>query len=121
MGIGRDSGNKNKLADDIGLPMTVCHYPSGASKWNPIEPRLFSQISRNWADHPGRTLTVMLNFRRGTTTSKGLKVDAQLDTATYATGLQVSNPKMKSLNLHRRRSCPDLSDTIKARKSGNNF
>ena len=75
-----------RLADEIGLPITVCHYPCGASKWNPIEHRLFSQISRNWAGYPWRTLTVMLNFLRGTTTSKGSTVDAELDTATYAKG-----------------------------------
>lgn len=110
-----------QLADEIGLPITVCHYPSGASKWNPIEHRLFSQISRNWAGHPLRTLTVMLHFLRGTTTSTGLTVDAELDTATYTKGIKVSDPEMKSLNLHRRRICPDLSYTIKPRKSGNSF
>jgi len=110
-----------QLTDDLGLPITVCHYPSGASKWNPIEHRLFSQISRNWAGYPLRTLTVMLNLLRGTTTSKGLKVEAQLDTATYVTGLKVSNNQMKSLNLHRRRVCPDLSYTIRPRKSGSSF
>lgn len=110
-----------QLADDMGLPITVCHYPSGASKWNPIEHRLFSQISRNWAGHPLRTLTVMLNFLRGTTTSTGLEVEAELDTATYTKGIKVSDKKMKSLNLHRRRICPDLSYTIKPRKSGNSF
>ena len=110
-----------RLVDEIGFPITVCHYPSGASKWTPIEHRLFSQISRNWAGHPLRTLTIMLNFLRGTTTTKGLKVDAGLDTATYEKGIKVSDKEMKSLNLHRRRICPDLSYTIKPRKSGSNF
>ena len=110
-----------QLADEIGFPITVCHYPSGASKWNPIEHRRFSQISRNWAGYPWRTLTVMLNLLRGTTTSKGLTVEAELDTATYAKGIKVSNKQMKSLNLHRRRVCPDLSYTIRPRKSGNSF
>ena len=113
-----------KLADDMALPITVCHSPSGASnasKWNPIEHRRFSQISRNWAGYPWRTLTVMLNLLRGTTTSKGLTVEAELDTATYAKGIKVSNKQMKSLNLHRRRVCPDLSYTIRPRKSGNSF
>ncbi|MDY6992538.1 MAG: hypothetical protein SVR94_08020 [Pseudomonadota bacterium] len=95
--------------------------PLGAAKWNPIEHRLLSQMSRNGAGHPLRTLTVMLNFLQGTTTSKGLKVDAQLDTATYAKGIKVSDKEMKSLTLHSRRLCPELSDTIKPRKSGNNF
>jgi hypothetical protein len=110
-----------QLADDMGFPLTVCHYPSGASKWNPIEHRLFSQISRNWAGYPLRTLTIMLNLLRGTTTSKGLTVEAQLDTATYAKGLKVSNHQMKSFNLHRRRVCSDLSYTIRPRKSGSSF
>lgn len=110
-----------KLADEIDLPITVCHYPSGASKWNPIEHRLFSQISRNWAGYPLRTIAVMLNFLRGTTTSKGLTVEAELDTAAYAKGIKVSDKEMKSLNLRRRRICPDLGYTIKPRKSGNSF
>lgn len=110
-----------KLVDEIELPITVCHYPSGASKWNPIEHRLFSQISRNWAGYPLRTLTIMLNFIRGTTTSTGLQVDAELDTAVYTKGIKVSDKEMKSLNLHRRRVCPNLSYTIKNRKSGSNF
>jgi hypothetical protein len=63
----------------------------------------------------------MLNFLRGTTTSTGLKVEAELDTTTYAKGIKVSNQEMKSLNLHCRRICPDLSYTIKPRKSGNSF
>jgi hypothetical protein len=110
-----------KLVDEIGFPITVCHYPSGASKFNPIEHRLFSQISRNWAGQPLRTLTIRLNFLRGTTTTKALKVDAELDTSTYEKGIQVSDKEMKSLNLHRRRICPDLSYTIKPRKSGSRF
>ena len=110
-----------KFSDNIGLPITVCHYPSGASKWNPIEHRLFSQLSRNWAAYPLRTLTIMLNFIRGTTTAKGLKVDAELDTATYEKGIKISDKEIKSLNLHRRRICPDLCYTIKPRKSGSYF
>jgi hypothetical protein len=109
------------LADKISLPITVCHYPSGASKWNPIEHRLFSQISRNWAGHPLHTLAVMLGFIRGTTTTKNLKVDAELDTVVYEKGIKVSDKEMSSLNLHRRRVCPDLSYTIRPRKSGSYF
>jgi hypothetical protein len=63
----------------------------------------------------------MLNFLRGTTILKGLTIDAELDTATYAKGIKVSNPEMKSLNLQRRRIYPDLSSTIKPRKSGSSF
>lgn len=110
-----------QLADEMALPITVCHYPPGASKWNPIEHRLFSQISRNWAGYPLRTLAIMLGFLRGTTTTTGLKVDAELDTASYAKGIKISNKEMKSLNLQPRQVCPDLGYTIKPRKSGSCF
>lgn len=110
-----------KLADEIALSITVCHYPSGASKWNPIEHRLFSQISRNWAGYPLRNLAVMLGFLRGTTTTKGLKVDAELDTASYEKGIKISDKEMRSLSIQRRRFCPDLSYTIKPRKSVSNY
>jgi len=65
-------------ANEIGLVITVCHYPTGASKWNPIEHQLFSQISRNWVGTPLKTLDTMLAFIRGTITTKGLKVEAGL-------------------------------------------
>ena len=68
-----------RWANEDGLDITVCHYPRGASKWNPIEHRLFSPISRNWAGHPLRSLDVMLGFIRGVTTNGGLKVGAVLD------------------------------------------
>ena len=99
-----------KFADDTGLSITVCHYPSGASKWNPIEHRVFSQISRNWAGHPLRTLRRILGFIRGTATETGLTVDAEVDPATYHKGIQVSDAEMRSLNITRRRLCPDLSN-----------
>ena len=110
-----------KLADEIALPITVCHYPSAASKWNPIEHRLFSQISRNWAGYPLRSLTIMLGLLRGTQSTTGLTVDAELDNASYTKGIHVSDQNIKSLNIQRRRFCPDLSYTIKPIKSGNNF
>ena len=110
-----------QLADEMALPITVCHYPPGASKWNPIEHRLFSQISRNWAGYPLRTLAIILGFLRGTTTTTGLKVDAELDTASYAKGIKISNKEMKSLNLQPRQVGPDLGYTIKPRTSGSCF
>ncbi len=72
-----------KLADETGLTITVCHYPSGASKWNPIEHRVFSQISRNWAGYPLRSLRRIVGFIRGTTTKTGLSVDGEVDPRTY--------------------------------------
>lgn len=109
-----------QLADDTGLAITVCHYPTGASKWNPIEHRLFSQISRNWAGHPLRSLKVMLGFIRGTTTTQGLTVDAELDTTLYEKGLKVTDQEIEALHIRRRQLCPNLNYTIRPRISGIN-
>jgi len=65
-----------QICDRFGIAVTVCHYPTGCSKWNPIEHRLFSQVSRNWAGVPLRTWETVLAFIRGTTTTTGLVVQA---------------------------------------------
>ena len=77
-----------------GSCVTVSHYPSGASKWNPIEHRLFSQISRNWAAEPLDSYEKALKFIRTTTTTTGLKVTAHLDTTFYPTGVKVSKREL---------------------------
>lgn len=94
------------LADSLGLEVMVCHYPSGASKWNPIEHNLFSYISLNWAGEPLRSLSTMLNYLRGTKTDTGLKVEATLTQKQYEVGLKVKDQEMKKLNFERRRICP---------------
>ena len=106
------------LAHDTNLNITVCHDPSGGSKWNPIAHRLLSQIRRNWVGHPLHSLDIMLAFIRGTTTTKGLKVKAILDTTVYAKGIKVSTREMATLNSRRRQLCPNLNDTIRPSKSG---
>lgn len=105
-------------ADRTGLKITVCHYPTGASKWNPIEHRLFSQISRNWAGTPLRSIPKMLGLIRGTRTTKGLTVDAQWDDTEYPKGIKVTDQEMRSLNLTRRKLCPNLNYTVNPRTSG---
>lgn len=107
-----------KLADETGLMITVCHYPSGASKWNPIEHRLFSQISRNWSGYPLRSLRRILGFIRGTTTETGLTVDSKVDPRTYEKGIKISDSQMRSLKITRRRFCSNLNYTIRPRESG---
>lgn len=109
-----------RLADNTNLSITVCHYPSGASKWNPIEHRLFSQISRNWAGYPLRSLDLMLALIRGTTTCKKLSIDAVLDSKSYEKGITVTNQEMAVLNLRHRRLCSNLNYTISPKKSGGN-
>lgn len=104
-----------QLADALGLEVTVCHYPRGASKWNPIEHRLFGPISINWAGKPLRSLETMLAYIGGTATETGLKVKAFLLEGTYEKGIKVSDQQMRLLNLVRHETCPSWNYTIKPR------
>lgn len=106
---------QEKLADRLGIAVMVCHYPTGHSKWNPIEHRLFSYISINWAGKPLRSFETMLGYIRGTTTEAGLRVKAFLVDRVYEKGLKVSQQEMKNLNLQRRRICPTWNYVIKPR------
>ena len=90
---------QTQLADCLGITVTVCHYPTGCSKYNPIEHKLFSFISNNWAGKPLRTFETVLNYLRGTATTTGLKVKAYLNEKIYEKGLKVTNAEMKSLNV----------------------
>jgi transposase len=103
------------LCDGMGLTVTVCHYPTGCSKWNPVERRLFSYISINWAGKPPKSLDVMLSYIRGTTTITGLKVAACLDEGTYPKGQKVSREEMDRLNLKRHDLCPRWNYTLSPR------
>jgi transposase len=106
---------QEKLCDDLGLTVTVCHYPPGCSKWNPIEHRLFSQISTNWAGQPLRSLEIMLGYIRGTTTRTGLAVTAQLDGATYRKGQQVTAEEVSRLRVKNHDTCSDWNYTLSPR------
>jgi len=102
-----------QFANKSGVAVTVCHYPTGASKWNPVEHRLLSQISINWAGKPLRSLHTMLGYIRGTVTQTGLRVRAWLNTKIYPREVKVSDAQMKSLNLKRLPTCPNWSYTIR--------
>lgn len=104
---------QEKLADQLGVEVMVCHYPTGASKWNPIEHRLFSYISLNWAGQPLRTFETMLRYIQGTTTEAGLKVKACLLDREYDKGIKVSAREMDAVNLERRKICPNWNYVIK--------
>ena len=95
-----------QLANQFGLEVMICHYPTGNSKYNPIEYRLFSQISINWAGQPLRSLQTMLNFIQGTTTTTGLKVRAFLVDLLFEKGRKVSKAARQAINLGRRPICP---------------
>ena len=98
--------------------MTVCHYPTGCSKWNPIEHRLFGPISLNWAGKPLRTFETMLAYLRGTTTSTGLTVQAARLDGDFPTGEHVPDATMARLNITRHDTCPTWNYTIQPRTAG---
>ncbi len=103
------------FADESELEITVCHYPPGTSKWNPIEHRLFSQITTTWRGYVLSTLSILLGFIRHTTTTTGLKVTATCFDNTYETGLKVSNAEFKTIQLTRHDVCPQWNYTIRPR------
>jgi transposase len=88
-----------KLADETGLAIAVCHLPPGTSKWNKIEHRLFSYISQNWRGKPLISHEVIVNLIAATTTQTGLKVRCQLDTQSYAKGTVISDDELAQVNL----------------------
>ena len=108
---------QEKLADGLGLTVTVCHYPPGTSKWNPIEHRLFSEMSKTWAGCPLRSFDRMLDLIGQTTTTTGLSVQAHLVTAEYPTGLKVPDADMATLNIQPHAVCPQWNYTIRPRLS----
>ncbi len=90
---------QKRIANEYGLEISVCHYPTGASKWNPIEHRMFSEISKNWAGHPLESFEVLLNFVRNTRTETGLRIEAHFDEREYEKGLKVSDKEFKQLKI----------------------
>jgi hypothetical protein len=102
-----------KFADQAGLNVSVCHFPPGTSKWNKIEHRLFSFISSNWRGEPLRDYETVVNLIAGTSTAKGLKVSCRLDRRKYPVGREVTDEKMKSVNLERNKFHGEWDYTIK--------
>ncbi|MGE5281737.1 MAG: ISAzo13 family transposase [Chloroflexota bacterium] len=90
-----------RLADDTGLEIDVCHFPPGTSKWNKIEHRLWSFISKTWRGRPLVSHEVIINSIAATTTDTGLEVYAQLDTRDYPQGVEVSDSELAAVNLVR--------------------
>ncbi|MCA1701195.1 MAG: ISAzo13 family transposase [Actinobacteria bacterium] len=89
-----------KLADETGLQIGVCHFPPGTSKWNRIEHRLFSYITINWRGKPLHSLETIINLIASTTTSTGLEVYARLDEGSYPNKIRVPDDQIKAVNLH---------------------
>lgn len=103
---------QTQLADAFGLTLTVAHYPTGTSKWNPIEHRLFSEISKNWAGEPLDSYQKILNFIRTTKTQTGLSVSAHLDRRHYQTGVEPTPAQLQALCIQRRNDLPKWNYTI---------
>ena len=105
------------LADEFNLTITVTHFPAGASKWNPVEHRLFGPISLNWAGQPLRSYETILKFIRTTHTEGGLRCRVRLDQTQYETGLKVTAEEKARINLKPRRVFPHWNYTIQPRES----
>lgn len=87
------------LADELGFPLHVCHFPPGTSKWNKVEHRLFSHITQNWRGKPLVSRQAIVSLIAATTTKAGLTVRAELDTNTYETGIKVSDEELSHVKL----------------------
>jgi len=120
---GGSNGSRNRawkyylqhLADELGLRITVCHYPPGTSKWNKIEHRMFSFISVNWKGQPLVSYETVLNLIGATRTRTGLRVKAKLDARVYEAGLTISEEEMRGLNLRTHSVHPTWNYTISPR------
>lgn len=104
-----------RFADESGLEISVCHFPPGTSKWNKIEHRLFSFISQNWRGRPLVSYATLVDLIGATTTTKGLKVQCALDSASYPAGIKVENRAMAELNLDRAEFHGEWNYTLKPR------
>jgi len=104
-----------KLADETGLQISVCHLPPGTSKWNKIEHRLFAFISQNWRGQPLVSHEVMVNLIAATPTKTGLKVRAQVDTKLYPAGIKVSQDEFATIQLQRAEFHGEWNYTISPR------
>jgi hypothetical protein len=104
---------QEQLADRLGLEVTICHYPTGTSKWNPVEHHLFGPISTNWAGKPLRTFEIMLAYIRGTVTRTGLRVKAFLVEQVFQKGIKVADEVFEAINIQPHETCPNWNYTIR--------
>jgi hypothetical protein len=101
-----------RLVDEFGLIITVTHYPTGASKWNLIEHRMFNLISANWAGRPLDSYETVLKFIRTTTSTTGFSCQADLDTTIYETGITISAEEFAQVRLRPHQRFPNWNYTI---------
>jgi hypothetical protein len=106
---------QEKFADEFGITITVAHYPTGAGKWNPIEHRMFNEITKNWAGQPLETFETVVNFARESSTKTGLCVEAYRDRRVYEKGKKVPDKEMDKLALTRAKEIGKWNYTIEPR------
>jgi biotin operon repressor len=104
-----------ELADEIRIPITVCHFPPGTSKWNRVEHRLFSYISLTWKGQPLWSYESIINLIGATRTQTGLKVKAVLDQHTYETGIKITDEEMQHLRIRQHKVHPQWNYTLSPR------
>ncbi len=109
------AGLQRELCDRHQLTVTVAHYPPGTSKWNPIEHRLFSEVSKNWAGRPLDSYETILNCIRTTQTSTGLRVRANLVRKRYTKGIKIPDSEMMKLALEKHEPLPMWNYTLQPR------
>lgn len=117
---GGSNGSRNRawkvhlhaLTKELEIPVTVCHYPPGTSKWNKIEHRMFSFISLNWQGVPLESYATVVNLIAGTRTKGGLRVGARLDAKVYETGEKIPNDRMSQIPTQPHKTNPVWNYTI---------
>lgn len=107
------------LVDRFALSVTICHYPTGASKWNPIEHRLFSEISKHWAGQPLDSYPTILRLVQETTTTTGLRVQSRLVTQDYETGRKITDAQMRQIRLQKHAILPQWNYTLHPHQNRN--
>jgi len=107
-----------KLSNEMGLSINVCHFPPGTSKWNKIEHRMFSYISKNWRGRPLQDLATIVNLIGATTTTKGLKIKCALDTCDYPSGIKISDKDFADISIERDDFHGEWNYSISPQKSG---
>jgi len=117
---GGSNGSRSRLwklalqgvADEIGLRIAICHFPPGTSKWNKIEHRMFCHITENWRGRPLVSRSVVVNLIGNTRTKAGLRINAELDTNSYPTGVKVTDEELATVRIKKARFHGEWNYTI---------
>src|SRR5512135_1844831 len=106
-----------RLADEIGLRISVCHFPPGTSKWNKIEHQMFNRISQNWRGRPLRSLEVVVNLIGGTKARSGSRIQVEVERNSYELGIKVSDAEFARIRIEPEECHGEWNYTILPRQS----